>query len=416
MKVSIKFGLAPGNATDLSIRLRVSYDGQRIDLHSGRVCPPECWQGDRMAPGTKNRYGEPAREVNAALAKQEEIVMRILARRDLLGEPFTLSVIRDEFYYSIGKKKKNRTLFGYTLRDALNDYMRDKKQLSIATLRLYQCVLGSIDAKLLDKRCDDLSPLDLEQLVEKYIQDGMENSSIQAYLSKVVSVLNHARKNSKTSTDVMSRFDLGLKTSVKKNLYYLLWEEVERLISLDLTDMRNNLSVVRDVFVLCCSTGLRISDAMKLRAEDIDLSPENPHINVVTKKTAKPISIELNRYSRSVIESYISKISSGVLFPKMYLKNLNEHLRTVARKANLDRPICVLSFVGSRATQQMQPIHKVISSHWGRHTFVVHALSLGISPQTIMSWTGHSSYDAIKPYIAIVSSLKKSSMKKFDEQ
>jgi integrase len=167
--------------------------------------------------------------------------------------------------------------------------------------------------------------------------------------------------------------------------------------------------------VLCCSTGLRISDALKIRAEDVDLSPSNPHIDVVTKKTSKAISIELNRYSRAILESYIPLNRSGSLFRRMNLRELNSYIRKVAMLAGLDRPICVLSYVGSRATQEIHPIHEVISSHWGRHTFVVHALSLGISPQTIMSWTGHSSYDAIKPYIAIVSSLKKSSMKKFDE-
>lgn len=416
MKVSIKLSLAPDSASDLAIRLRLSYDGQRIDLHSGRVCPPECWQGDRMAPGTTNRYGESAREVNAALAEQEKIVMRILARHELLGEEFTLRSVRDEFYEAIGKRKKKSASGGYSLRDAFQDYMRDKKLLSASSVRLYQCVLASIDPAILSKGCDDLTPSDLDGIVEKYVQDGMENSSIRSYLQKVVSALNHARKNGKTSTDVMNRFELGLKTSVKKDLYYLLWEEVERLIALDLTDSKRHLSTVRDLFVLCCSTGLRISDASKLRAEDVDMSPDNPHINVVTKKTSKAISIELNRYSRAILEDYLSKVPSGRLFPKMYLCDINSFLRRLAMMAGLDRPICVLSFVGTRATQETHPIHEVITSHWGRHTFVVHALSLGISPQTIMSWTGHSSYDAIKPYIAIVSSLKKSSMKKFDER
>ena len=50
----------------------------------------------------------------------------------------------------------------------------------------------------------------------------------------------------------------------------------------------------------------------------------------------------------------------------------------------------------------------------GRRTFIVNALSLGITPNIVMKWTGHSDYKAMKPYIDIVDSIKASSMTKFD--
>ena len=42
------------------------------------------------------------------------------------------------------------------------------------------------------------------------------------------------------------------------------------------------------------------------------------------------------------------------------------------------------------------------------------ALSLGITPNIVMKWTGHSDYKAMKPYIDIVDPIKASSMAKFD--
>ena len=48
----------------------------------------------------------------------------------------------------------------------------------------------------------------------------------------------------------------------------------------------------------------------------------------------------------------------------------------------------------------------------GRRTFIVNALSLGITPNIVMKWTGHSDYKAMKPYIDIVDSIKASSMTK----
>jgi len=49
-----------------------------------------------------------------------------------------------------------------------------------------------------------------------------------------------------------------------------------------------------------------------------------------------------------------------------------------------------------------------------RRTFIVNALSLGITPNIVMKWTGHSDYKAMKPYIDIVDSIKAGSMTKFD--
>ena len=51
-----------------------------------------------------------------------------------------------------------------------------------------------------------------------------------------------------------------------------------------------------------------------------------------------------------------------------------------------------------------------------RSTFIVTTLSLGIPPNIVMKWTGHSDYQAMKPYIAIAEKTKADAMKLFDEE
>ena len=41
-------------------------------------------------------------------------------------------------------------------------------------------------------------------------------------------------------------------------------------------------------------------------------------------------------------------------------------------------------------------------------------LSLGIPPNIVMKWTGHSDYSSMKPYIDIVDDIKATSMTKFN--
>ena len=45
----------------------------------------------------------------------------------------------------------------------------------------------------------------------------------------------------------------------------------------------------------------------------------------------------------------------------------------------------------------LQPKWEHAGTHTGRRTFIVNALSLGITPNIVMKWTGHSDYKAMKP-------------------
>jgi len=62
----------------------------------------------------------------------------------------------------------------------------------------------------------------------------------------------------------------------------------------------------------------------------------------------------------------------------------------------------------------VHPKWELMSSHAGQRTFIVNSLSMGIPPDVVMKWTGHSDYQAMKPYIDIVDSTKKVMMDKWN--
>jgi hypothetical protein len=51
-----------------------------------------------------------------------------------------------------------------------------------------------------------------------------------------------------------------------------------------------------------------------------------------------------------------------------------------------------------------------------RRSFICFALSSGIPPQVVMKWTGHSDYQAMKPYIDIAEKTKANAMKLFEQE
>lgn len=64
--------------------------------------------------------------------------------------------------------------------------------------------------------------------------------------------------------------------------------------------------------------------------------------------------------------------------------------------------------------EEVYPKWALLTTHCGRRTFVVTALRLGIPVEVIMRWTGHSSFEAMKPYAKIVDEVKEKSMSRFD--
>ena len=76
----------------------------------------------------------------------------------------------------------------------------------------------------------------------------------------------------------------------------------------------------------------------------------------------------------------------------------------------------LITRVTVRAGQKITEVHpkwQLLGTHAARRTFICTMLSMGISPQIVMKWTGHSDYKAMKPYIDIAESAKSEAMNVF---
>ena len=93
---------------------------------------------------------------------------------------------------------------------------------------------------------------------------------------------------------------------------------------------------------------------------------------------------------------------------------MNRDLKELCKLAEINDPIRITSYKGNVRIDEIHPKWELVGTHTGRRSFVVNALSLGIPPNVVMKWTGHSDYKAMKPYIDIVDSIKASSMTKFN--
>ncbi len=94
---------------------------------------------------------------------------------------------------------------------------------------------------------------------------------------------------------------------------------------------------------------------------------------------------------------------------------MNDYLKEVGKACGIDTPITITYYKGNERINEVYPKWQLLGTHAGRRTFVCFGIAIGISPQVIMKWTGHSDYAAMRPYIDIVDSTKAEAMNKFND-
>lgn len=125
-----------------------------------------------------------------------------------------------------------------------------------------------------------------------------------------------------------------------------------------------------------CFTGLRISDVMALRKENI--VGENIVLN--QKKTLEPVIIPIGENARKFLED------GGLPFRLPLNNTLNKHVKNWVKKAG---------------------IPKKVTFHIARHSFATLALSSGADLYVTSRLLGHTSVNTTAIYAKIVDEARK---------
>lgn len=241
---------------------------------------------------------------------------------------------------------------------------------------------------------------------------GLKNTTIAKNVSILRQFLAWSKQNGHYNGDLYN-FHPKIKGGQfeGKEVVYLTIDELRRIEELEIEPF-STADIIRDMFVLCCYSGLRYSDASKLTWTDV----HDDHISIVTQKTSESIIIPINNHSRRILEKYrLQSEDSKTILPHYSNKHANVVIKEVAKAAEIDSDVRVVYWVGTRRVEEVHPKHEIISTHCARRTFVVTALQLGVDPLTITKITGHSDIKAMKPYIAVVDDMKKKAMDRFND-
>ncbi|MBF1379631.1 MAG: site-specific integrase, partial [Porphyromonas sp.] len=133
-------------------------------------------------------------------------------------------------------------------------------------------------------------------------------------------------------------------------------------------------------------------------------------------KTSDSLVFELNKHSKAILEKYQDVVfEHDKALPVITNQKMNEYLKELAELAGINEPIRQTYYKGNERIDEVTPKYALLGTHAGRRTFICNALALGIPPQVVMKWTGHSDYKAMKPYIDIADDIKANAMSKFNQ-
>lgn len=263
-----------------------------------------------------------------------------------------------------------------------------------------------------DWKIDNVNSTTLDKYYDFLISRDMQNSTIKKHLSFLRSFFLWCNINKVLLSEDWKTFTPEIKTIRNKQVIFLTWEELIRLYELEFPEDKKYLDRARDVFCFQCFTSLRFSDVYQLKRSDV--YPD--HIRVCTEKTDCVLNIDLNERAKTILKKYENEtFPKDKALPVASNQKSNVYIKECCHVAEINAPITITYYKGRDRIDETHPKYKLIGTHSGRRTFICNALMLGISPEVVMKWTGHTDYRQMQPYIDVANEEKKKAMDKFNK-
>ena len=407
------------------IRCSVMIQGQRLLTTTGYSIMPVCWNNDTQkvalnygGKSVVNAKGVTAKAINAHLKRIDSYFSDLENKTLNANEP--IGDIKKLYAEMFGKGQTGNTPLSdkemgfYDYYDEFTTEMGKQNDWTPATHEKFHALKNHIQSYTKEATFETFNEKGLTNFVE-FLRNNldMKNSTIGKQLGFLKWFLKWANAKGYNNETAYKSFSPKLKATEKKVIFFD-WDDLMKIYKYDFPDVGTELTLkdvsgkeykkrvglekgtlerVRDVFCFCCFTSLRYSDVANLKKQNVFPG----YIQITTVKTADTLKIELNKYASSILKKYKRQsFPRERVLPVLSNQRMNEYLKEMAEIIGLNSP-------------------ETVTYYTGRRTFICNALMLGIAPQIVMKWTGHSDYKAMKPYIDIADKAKADAMKLFDK-
>jgi site-specific recombinase XerD len=366
----------------IPIYMRVSVGGKRTEFATQREWDPAKWNS---SAGRANGTKEATRELNAFLDTLQTKVYE--AQRKLVdeGDNVTTDTIREII---TGRNRNTKMLL--EVFDYHNNQMRELVDIDFAPGTMERYETARSHTKDFIKWKYGYDDIDVNKLNYEFVVD-MEfylkterkcchNTSIK-YISNVKKIVNICLKNGWLQRDPFFGYKMHKKEVIRE---FLTEQEISAVLAKEFTMER--LTLVRDIFIFSCYTGLAYADIQKLKRSEIIIGIDGDKwISTTRQKTDSASKIPLLPIALQILEKYKNHpkcVNQDLLLPILSNQNMNGYLKEIA------------DIVG---------IEKRFTFHCARHTFATTVtLTNGVPIESVSKMLGHKNLKTTQHYAKII--------------
>ena len=159
---------------------------------------------------------------------------------------------------------------------------------------------------------------------------------------------------------------------------------------------RQNLRNARDIFIVGCLTGQRVSDYKRINYKMIeDLGHSGKFLHITQQKTGHEVYIPLDQRVDDILKRH------GGHLPKMYDQHLNQHIKVVGLLCGWTQPANIQERRGLMQYNSGKAFYQCLMTHTARRTFATSWYKKETPLSAIMNVTGHSSEQMLRSYLKL---------------
>lgn len=314
------------------IYLRITVDGVPKETSTKRKWDLKRWE-QKTARATGNK--EDAKTLNLFLNSLE---LKISRYRDELSEKGETVTSIKLINYALGKttEKKSTVLQEFQLHNDQMLALVEKEEYAIGTHERYKISKNHVKEFMLYKY--GVEDMEFYELNFEFVKDyefylktvkNISNNTALKYITNFKKIVLSAVDKEIIAADPFKRFK-SKKTKVPKKP--LTNHELDSLEKHQFSTAR--LSVVRDVFVFQCYTGLAYVDVYNLKQSDLKVGIDGEKwIMAGRQKTGSPINIPLLPKAVMIMERYRNHplcLERNSVLPVSSNQKMNEYLKEIA--------------------------------------------------------------------------------------
>lgn len=264
-------------------------------------------------------------------------------------------------------------------------YLLFEKKYSENTIKSYERDLKKFQKYFDNKNIKTINKKDIQNYIE-HLSKELEEKSVSRNISTLKSFYKYQKITKEIDKNPMETI---INPKLKKTLPKVLSEEeINKLLDINLNndfDYRN-----KAMLELMYSSGLRVSELINLKVNDIDLNNE---VVRIFGKGSKERIVPLNEYTVDAIKTYITNHRKELFKhgENDYLF-LNNHGLKMTRQG---------FFKILKKIAKEKNIKTDFSPHTLRHSFATHLLKYGADLRSIQELLGHSDISSTQIYTHI---------------